>query len=103
MASLGATSNVWPQSCDAIDVIADGPAGQLVYMKGAFFLHALELQIGTAAMDAALAWFFTERVGTAARFQDLLDTLDEVGGYDPNACARDWLTRDTIPTQESCP
>lgn len=95
--------NVWPESCGAIDVIADGLAGQLVYMKGAFFLRALEQRIGASAIDTALARFFTERVGTAGRFQDLLDTLEEVGAYDPNACARSWLRQETLPIQASCP
>jgi aminopeptidase N len=98
----GAVTMVWPESCGAVDVLADGLVGQVLYMKGAFFLRALELRIGAAALGSALGRFVRERIGGAARFQDLLDTIEDEAGYDPNACARLWLRGDSLPPQPAC-
>jgi aminopeptidase N len=98
----GAPTLVWPESCGAIDVLADGFVGQVLYMKGAFLMRALELRIGAAALDSALGRFVSERMGGAARFQDLLDTIEDVAGYDPNACAQGWLRRGPLPPQATC-
>jgi hypothetical protein len=102
-AAPGATGVVWPDSCGEVDVIDSGLSGPLVYVKGALFLRALETTIGAATIDAALSRFFTERVGSAARFQDLLDTLEEVSGHDPNACAAAWLRQELVPASTLCP
>jgi aminopeptidase N len=84
-------------TCDEIDIAASPLWSNIPYMKGAFFLRAVESAVGRSALDAALRAFYTEHVGRAARMQDLLDTIETETGLDPGALADDWLRSLGIP------
>lgn len=94
--------NAWPEGCNQIDVIEDGLFTSAPYMKGAHFFLALENKVGRAALDSALAAFYEEYGGRAARFQDLLDTVAAETGYDPTACAVAWLRGTDVPASDTC-
>jgi len=97
-----AASVAWPDGCGKIDVL-EGLFGDAPYMKGAYFFRALEGKIGVAALDAALAAFFAQRHGQAARFSDLLDQVKAQSGYDAAACAASWLKSAAVPMEVTCP
>jgi aminopeptidase N len=80
-----------PSTCNAIDLLHDPLWSDIPYMKGAFFLRAVEQQVGQAAFDAALKKFYQQHVGQAATMQQLLDTLHTETGFDPTALADGWL------------
>jgi len=79
-----------PETCNTIDVLHD-LWNSVPYMKGAFFYRAVEAEVGRPKLDAAIAKFYGERRGKAARMQDMLDTLDEVTGFDTKPLADAWL------------
>jgi hypothetical protein len=81
----------WPQTCNKIDIIVDPLWSTIPYMKGAFFYRAVEMQVGAAALDKAIATFYQENVGQAAGMQDMLDTIKAETGFDPSALAEAWL------------
>jgi hypothetical protein len=93
----------WPEGCNQLDILEDGLFGAAPYMKGAFFFRALEQRIGAPALDAALAAFFAERSGRAARMQDLLDLVAAEADYDPTPCALAWLRSESVPSEPACP
>ena len=93
----------WPDSCGQTDIIEDGYFSSIPYMKGAFFFKALENRVGVDPLLSALSTFYNERVGTAARMQELLDTIAMVTGYDPSACAQAWLRQEAVPSDDTCP
>ena len=93
----------WPDSCGVVDVLRDRLFGDIPYLKGAFFLRALERRIGADVLDASLRRFYGSRVGQAAGMRDLLDTVSTVAGYDPTACADAWLRSDVVPASDRCP
>jgi hypothetical protein len=80
-----------PSTCNAIDLIHDPLWSNVPYMKGAFFLRAVEQQVGAPALDRALAKFYREHVGQAASMQQLLDTIHAETGFDPTVLANGWL------------
>lgn len=100
--TLNGTEPAWPATCNQIDVVRDGLYSRAPYIRGAFFLRALARKVGAAELDRALAAFYRRRAGQAARMQDLLDTVKQETGYDPNACAAQWLRARTIPTERTC-
>lgn len=93
----------WPDGCGQVDVLKDGLFGDAPYMKGAYFFRALEGKIGTAVLDAALAKFFAQWHGKAARFSDLLAEVEGESGYDASPCAASWLKATTVPAETVCP
>ena len=93
----------WPDSCGAVDIIDDGLFSSIPYMKGAFFFRALEGRVGREALDAVLAAFYREHRGGAAGMEDLLDAVAAATGYDPTACAQEWLRSEAIPAMDVCP
>lgn len=92
----------WPEGCGDIDVLTGGLYTDAPYVLGAFFLRALEVRVGRAALDAALASFYREHVGSAASFSDLLEWIAMLTGYDPTTCAHSWLRGDTVPIADTC-
>ena len=89
--------------------LKQGPEGP-PYMKGAFFLRSVELKIGRAALDRALALFYAKRVNKAARMRDLIDAIkDETvtsTAVDPDeveALATTWLRSTGMPTLPPLP
>jgi aminopeptidase N len=93
----------YPAGCNVIDVVSSGLFNRMTYLKGAFFLRALEQKIGRAAFDQVLRTFYTMFAGNAASVWDLLDVVREVAAYDPQACAQAWLSSSTIPEFGPCP
>ena len=92
----------WPGGCDEIDILEDGLFNDAPYVLGAFFLRALELRVGRLALDAALASFYQEHVGSAVSFADLLELVAMLTGYDPADCAHDWLRGEGVPVVRVC-
>jgi hypothetical protein len=96
----------WPAGCGKVDIIKDGLFTSIPYMKGAFFLRAVERLIGSALVDAALAGFYRANVGRAAGMGDLVAALrksaqgggrsaDEVAAIDE--LAQSWLRGKGLP------
>ncbi|NVJ24250.1 hypothetical protein HUW62_23760 [Myxococcus sp. AM011] len=84
-------------TCNAIEMSTHPLASPLPYLKGSLFLHELEKQVGTAALDGALARFYQLHVGKAARMQQLLDFVKAETGHDPEPLARAWLRGLGVP------
>ena len=97
IASLGAGHS----SRRLVDVIKSGLFSQAPYMRGAFFYKAVADKVGAAQLDTVLATFFQAHQGGSARMADMLQTIQDVTGYDPTACAQTWLLATTTPTPGS--
>jgi aminopeptidase N len=88
----------WPavvdgeRRCNAIDVLGE-LWNDVPYMKGAFFLRAVEREVGREAIDGALRAFYAEHVGEAASMSDLFATIEAETGFDPGPLADAWLAR----------
>jgi hypothetical protein len=93
----GTWASSWPATCGTADVLHDGFFSARMYARGALFYGALEKKIGRAALDATLSAFYREWVGKAATFQDLLDTVKALNGYDAKPCAVQWLRTEQTP------
>jgi aminopeptidase N len=103
LAQLNGADPVWPQSCGQIDVIEDNLFTSAPYKRGAFFYKGIADKVGAALVDQAIATFYRANAGKAARMADMLETLHQVTGYDPTACAEIWLSSPTLPTPGPCP
>lgn len=93
----------WPTGCGTIDILEY--FSNIPYMKGAYFLRAVELRIGRINLDKAVAKVFEWFVGDAASMQDMLDIIQEVSGYDSTMCANNWLRTEALPADvnAACP
>ncbi|KIG18784.1 Membrane alanine aminopeptidase N [Enhygromyxa salina] len=93
----------WFDGCNEHDVIADG-LFRNAYMRGAFFLRAVEARVGRESLDAALRAVYQRHVGAApAGVADLLTEIHTQSGYDPRPCANAWLRSETLPLSlDSC-
>ncbi len=101
---VSATAKVWPQSCNALDIVDDDLFTRAPYIRGAFFYRGVALKVGAALLDQALAAFYTAHAGRAAHMSDMLDTIKSVTGYDPTVCADMWLKSTTKPAANTpCP
>jgi hypothetical protein len=93
----------WPDSCGKLDILKDDIYTSIPYMKGAFFLRAIELLIGRDAIDRALSRFYIANAGKAAGMADLIATLTEeaVANGQPatavTALAQRWLREKGLP------
>jgi aminopeptidase N len=92
-----------PAGCGQIDVLKDGLFTDIPYMKGAFFLRAVEMKVGAAQTLQALSDFYMAHAGGAAGMSDLVATIQTSTGYDATACEQAWLESDAVPTSASCP
>jgi aminopeptidase N len=81
----------WPEGCGAVDVLRDGLFGESPYMKGAFFLRAVERLVGREALDRALGTFVRQWRGGAAGVADLLAVIEQETGEDVRPLADAWL------------
>lgn len=81
----------WPQTCNTIDILNDPLWSDVPYVKGAFFLRDVELQVGRDSIDAALSRFYEEYVGEAASMADLIDVIEDETGFDTTELANEWL------------
>lgn len=101
---ISATAKVWPQGCNALDILDDDLFTNAPYIRGAFFYRGIALKVGADLLDQAIAAFYTAHAGKAAHMSDMLDTIKTVTGYDPTACADMWLKSTTKPTANTaCP
>jgi hypothetical protein len=96
-AVAGGNTAAWPEGCNAIDILRHPLWSDIPYMKGAFFLRAVERQVGPVALDRALQTFYLVGRGAALGVQDLLDTIQAETGFDPNPLAEAWLRRAEVP------
>lgn len=89
----------WPEdACNSIELLHHPVWSDIPYMKGAFFMRAVEQQVGIEALDAVLARFYGEHVGgEAAGMRDLIDAIAEDTGFDAAALAEAWLRQTGIP------
>ena len=102
--SQGTSEVAWPQSCGEVDVLKSGLFSRNPYIKGAFFYRGVEQKVGREQLDAVLHTFYQRFAGQAAGMQDMLDTIDEVTGYDAQQCAEAWLVTATpVPQPVACP
>jgi hypothetical protein len=92
-----ADTEAWPTTCDEIDILRDPLWSSIPYLKGAFFLRAVEGEVGRPALDRTLAAFYREHAGRAAGMAELLSTLRRETGFDPGALAESWLRGLGIP------
>ncbi len=91
-AVAGEDTLAWPtDACNSIDILNHPVWSTIPYMKGAFFMKAVEDAVGTAALDHALHVFYMNNMGGAAGMQDLLDTIQAETGFDPGPLATAWL------------
>ena len=103
LASVPGSDPVWPQSCGAVDVLKDNLYTNAPYMRGAFFYKGIADKIGADKLDQALAAFYRAHAGGSARMADMLQTIQQVTGYDPTACAQLWLLGTQTPSPGPCP
>ena len=101
---IPATAKVWPQTCNAIDILDDDLFTNAPYIRGAFFYRGVALKVGAPLLDQAIAAFYAAHAGKAAHMSDMLDTIKTVTGYDPTVCADMWLKSTTKPAANTpCP
>lgn len=104
LGGIPGTAPVWPQSCNAIDILKDNLFSSAPYKRGAFFYRAVALKVGAPVLDQALHAFYMAHGGKSARMSEMLDTIKTVTGYDPTTCADMWLRSTTKPTPNvACP
>ena len=81
----------WPQTCNTIDILTDPLWSDVPYVKGAFFLRDVELEVGRDSIDAALSRFYGEYVGEAASMADLISVIEDETGFDTTELVNEWL------------
>jgi aminopeptidase N len=103
LTTLPGTGQVWLQTCGKIDILQTLWKTRAPYVRGGLFYKAVADKVGAAQLDTALATFFQLHGGGTARMADMLQTIQDVTGYDPTACAQTWLLSTTSPTPGPCP
>jgi len=103
LAGIAGSDPVWPQSCNAIDILDDNLFTNAPYIRGAFFYRGIAQKVGVAMLDEVLKQFYAEHAGGSATMQQMLDKILSVTGYDPTACAETWLKSTTKPVPGPCP
>jgi len=91
LAGGGDTIALPDSTCNEIDIYTHPIWSGVPYMKGAFFMRAVEMAVGRTELDAALRHFYEMKVGQAAHMQDLLETIQTDTGFDPTDLANAWL------------
>jgi len=87
----------WPDGCGAIGSVEAELYNGVPYYKGAFFLKAVENEIGRPQLLSALSGFYQARVGTAATTQEFIDYLEADTGFDTSALVDTWLKSTGMP------
>ena len=75
----------------------DGAPHREVYYRGGQFLREVARKVGFEVLDGALADFYRDHAGKAARVRDLLDSIRVSTGFDPQPLAKIWLRAKTTP------
>jgi aminopeptidase N len=91
----------WPEGCNTVDVLRDLYT-DVPYMKGAFFLRAVEGKVGETELLATLRAFHDRYAGASATVEDLLEAIQMDTGFDATTCALAWLRSSTIPSTRVC-
>lgn len=78
-------------TCDAIDIAVHPLWSSVPYMKGAFFVRAVERLVGRAALDAVLRSFYEAHVGRAAHMEELIDAIETATSADLTTLEDAWL------------
>ncbi len=102
LAGIDPTDPVWPMGCGAIDIIEDGLFSRAPYIRGAYFYRGVADKVGAAKLDEALAAFYSQHVSGSATMAEMLETIQQVTGYDATACATKWLRSTTMPAPGAC-
>ena len=103
LAQIDGAAKVWPDGCNAIDILKDKLFSRAPYMRGAFFYRAVALKVGADKLDQALAAFYAANATKPATMASMLTTITQVTGYDPTTCATMWLRSTTKPAVGPCP
>ncbi|RLB44977.1 MAG: peptidase M1 [Deltaproteobacteria bacterium] len=91
-------TEAWPTGCGEIDIVTHPVFSLVPYMKGAFFMRAIEREIGRDALDAILADFYRRHGGAeAASMGELLEDIETRTGFDTTALTDAWLRGLGIP------
>jgi len=91
-------TEAWPEGCDAIDILEHPVWSSIPYTKGAFFLRAVEREVGRDALDGVLSRFYQRYAGRdAASMSDLLAAIQTDTGFDPSALRDVWLRGRGLP------
>ena len=92
----------WPPGCTGTSstFAPDGDPHDEVYSRGAQFLREVARQIGVDVLDGALADFYRDHGGKAARVDDLLAGIHASTGFDPTALAETWLRAVSTPVAQ---
>lgn len=90
-------TEAWPSTCNEIDILRHPIWSQIPYLKGAFFLRAVEAEVGRPALDGALRELYRKHAGEAATMAELLATIRQGTGFDPGELAESWLHSRGIP------
>jgi len=80
-----------PDTCNTIDLLHHPLWSLVPYIKGAFFLRAVEKRVGRARFDQALAQFYMWHVGKAARMTDFVDFLERHTRTELDDLVQGWL------------
>jgi aminopeptidase N len=103
LAGIAGSAKVWPEGCNAIDILRDDLYQNAPYIRGAFFYRALADKLGAGVVDQVLAAFYAQHAGKAVRMTDMLATIQSETGYDATTCANSWLRSTTKPAPGPCP
>jgi len=90
-------TEAWPTTCDQIDILEHPLWSLIPYLKGAFFLRAVEREVGREKLDGALRELYAKRAGEAASVEDLVETIRQETGFDPGSLVQLWLRGRGIP------
>lgn len=91
-------TEAWPTGCGEIDIAVHPVFSIVPYMKGAFFMRAVEAVVGAEALDAVLAAFYRRHGGAeAATMGMLLAEIEAQTAFDPSELSAAWLRGLGIP------
>jgi len=82
------------------DDAAREPTNQLVYQKGAWALHMLREQIGTATFWRGIRDYYRRYLNATASTDDFRQVMEQASGQDLTWFFRQWLNRAGVPALE---
>jgi hypothetical protein len=91
-------TEAWPTGCGEIDILTHPVWSSIPYAKGAFFLRAVEREVGAEALDTVLARLYQRHGGAdAASMSDLIAAIEGETGFDTSALTATWLRGLGVP------
>jgi len=73
------------------------PTNQLVYQKGAWMLHMLRAQVGTATFWRGIRDYYREYMNSTTSTDQFRQVMERVSGQDLGWFFRQWLNRAGVP------